>query len=45
MYEKYKQALNCLERAQKINKETEVKYQQFLYDLKEKGAKNSPQAL
>lgn len=38
MYIKYKQALKCLEEAEKINQENEVHYQNFLKQLKEEGA-------
>ena len=45
MFEKYKQAVNCLQRSERINKENEIRYQTFLDDLKNKGAKNSPQKM
>jgi hypothetical protein len=45
MYTKYKQAIDCLERAENLNRENEIKYQHFITGLKRKGAWECPEKL
>ena len=45
MFHKYKQALDCLERAEHLNRQHQLKYQKFLAGLKKKGAWQCPEKL
>ena len=33
LFQRYKQALSCLEKAEKVNKQQEIKYQKFMKEM------------